>query len=432
MPSFQIHGGKPLSGSISTSYSKNAATAILAACLMTKDQTILHNVPKIEEMYRFEEVFTSLGIGFEWKNERDLIITPPQTLDLENLNKEAAKKTRSIIYFMGALSHKYKDFTLPPSGGCKLGKRTNSPHEYGLEKLGITIEQTEQGDQIKNNGLIGSYIVMYESGDTATNNVIMASVLAKGNTVIKMASANYMVQDLCFFLNKMGAHIKGIGTTTLEIEGVEELHGVEYPIMHDPIESMFWLSLAATTKAELLIKACPRDFIELELLKLEKMGFEHEVSKSYKSTNGEFDLIDIQTYPSELTALEEKIYCRPFPGLNMDNLPFFVPIAASAKGKTLIHDWPYENRAIYFVEIQKLGAEVFLMDTHRIIVEGPTIWKPTELVCPPALRPATMLVIPMLAAEGTSIIRNTYPIDRGYENLKERLCGLGADITNIE
>lgn len=432
MPSFKIKGGKPLKGVVSTLYSKNAALAIFAASLMTKDKTVLNNVPNIQEVYRFEEIFKSIGVGWQWLGEHKLEITPPAKLKLDKINYAAAAKTRSIIYLLGALLHDYKHIKLPRSGGCKLGKRTIAPHIYALEEYGAHITVTKKYFELKIKGRAkGRYFVMYESGDTTTNNAIMAAVLAEGTTTIKMASANYMVQDLCHFLNKMGANIKGIGSTTLEIKGVEKLRGIEYNIMHDPIVSMFWLSLAATTNSELTIKSCPRDFIELELLKLKKMNYKFEVSKPYRNKNGNFDLIDIKTKKSKMVALPEKIYARPFPGLNIDNLPFFATIAAVAKGRTLIHDWTYENRAIYLTELQKLGANVMLLDPFRVIIEGPTKWQSNELVCPPALRPATVLIIAMLAAKGTSIIRNTYPIDRGYENLYQSLIEIGADIEEI-
>ncbi|EKD49219.1 MAG: hypothetical protein ACD_63C00219G0001 [uncultured bacterium] len=238
-----------------------------------------------------------------------------------------------------------------------------------------------------------------------------------------------MVQDLCFFLKKLGVGIDGIGTTTLTIEGKKVLDKpVTYYPSEDPIESMLFLSVAATTNSSITIKRCPIDFLELELLKLEKMGFKYKVFKRYTAKNGFTKLVDIKTFPSELIALDDKIYSRPFPGLNIDNLPFFVPIATQAKGQTLIHDWIYENRAIYYVEMTKLGADIILADQHRAFINGPTKLRAAEVICPPALRPAAIILIGMLAAEGTSVLRNVYSIDRGYEDLSVRLNKLGADV----
>jgi UDP-N-acetylglucosamine 1-carboxyvinyltransferase len=195
---------------------------------------------------------------------------------------------------------------------------------------------------------------------------------------------------------------------------------------------MFFLAAAIVTNSELSITRCPIDFLELELLKLSKMGFKYTQSDPYLSANGLTRLVDIVTKPSKLTALDEKIYARPYPGLNIDNLPFFAVIATQAEGQTLIHDWVYEKRAIYFTELDKLGADTMLADPHRIFITGPTKLHANEMVCPPALRPATILLIGMLGAKGTSVLRNIYSINRGYENLVERLQSLGADVEYLE
>jgi UDP-N-acetylglucosamine 1-carboxyvinyltransferase len=191
---------------------------------------------------------------------------------------------------------------------------------------------------------------------------------------------------------------------------------------------MFFLTAAIVTHSSITIRRAPIDFLELELLTLEKMGFSYSVSEHYKGDNGEVNLVDIKTSPSKLVAAPEKIHARPYPGLNMDNLPFFAVIATQAEGKTLIHDWVYEKRALYYTELDKLGADTTLADPHRLYVTGPTVLRPAELVCPPALRPATILLIAMLGAKGRSLLRNVYSINRGYEDLVTKLTSLGARI----
>jgi UDP-N-acetylglucosamine 1-carboxyvinyltransferase len=280
----------------------------------------------------------------------------------------------------------------------------------------------------------GEEIVLYESGDTVTENAIMAAAGFAQETTIKMASANYMVQDLCYFLKKLGVRIEGIGTSTLKIRGIGKVKKkVTFYPTEDPIESMTFISAAVTTNSSITIKRAPIDFLELELLKLKKMGLKYDLTKRYKANNGHSDLVDITIHKhnGKLKALDEKIYARPYPGLNIDNLPYFVPIAATAKGRTLIHDWVYEERAIYYTEMRKLNANINLADPHRAYVEGPTKWKVADIVCPPALRPAVLLLIGMLAAPGVSILRNVYSINRGYEYLAERLNSLGAKIEII-
>jgi UDP-N-acetylglucosamine 1-carboxyvinyltransferase len=258
----------------------------------------------------------------------------------------------------------------------------------------------------------------------------MAAARIPGKTTIKFASANYMVQEVCFYLEKLGVKIEGIGTTTLVVHGVKNIDvAVTHYLGEDPIDAMFFLASAIVTKSSITIKRAPIDFLELELLKLEKMGFKYKRSKVYKGLNGQVNLVDIKTFPSKLTALEEKIECRPFPGLNMDNLPFFAIIASQAQGTTLLHDWPFEKRAIYTKDIDKLGANTNLVDPHRLYITGPTRLKAAEIICPPALRPAAILLIGMLGAEGHSTLRNIYSINRGYEDIVGRLNSLGARIS---
>jgi UDP-N-acetylglucosamine 1-carboxyvinyltransferase len=274
---------------------------------------------------------------------------------------------------------------------------------------------------------------MFEASDTGTENALMAAALIPGTTTIKFASANYMVQDLCVFLQQCGVTIDGISTTTLTVQGVSEISQdiVAYP-SEDPIESMFFISLAATTHSKITVKRCPIDFLELELATLESMGFHYERSAEYTAENGLTKLVDLELLDGELNAPPEKIAPRPYPGINIDNLPYFVPVATQAKGKTLILDWVYEVRPEYYLLMNQLGAKVERADQHRIFVEGPTKLRAAEIETPPALRPATLLLIGMLAAEGESTLRDVYPINRGYERLHERLKALGAQIEAIE
>lgn len=429
--SFKIEGGQKLSGKVVTNTSKNAAVSILCASLLNQGSTLLRSVPKIEEVHRIIEVLESMGVGFKWENQ-DLYIKPAKKLTIDNMDKQAAVKTRSVLMTIGSLIHLSKSFSIPLAGGCKLGARTVRPHLFALEKLGVKIETIHDHYKISVGKLKATEIILYEMGDTVTENVLLAAAKIPGKTVIKHASSNYMVQDLCFFLERLGVKVEGIGTSTLTVFGKENINeNVEYSLSEDPIESMLFLSLAAITKSSLVIERCPIDFLELELLKLSKMGFKYEIIKKYKSKNGYTNLVDIKTFPSELKALEEKIHPMPFPGINIDNLPFFVPVATQAQGKTLIHDWVYENRAIYYMELNKLRANIILADAHRVYIDGPTELKGAEVICPPALRPAAIILIAMLAAKGTSVLRNVYSINRGYEDLVTRLQNLGAKIEII-
>ena len=431
---YKITGGKKLSGSVTTNISKNAGVGLLCASLLNRGTTTLKRMPRIEEVNRLIEVLESIGVEIVREKNGDLRIQPPAKFNLQNIDYSAAEKTRSIVMFIAPLAHIFDSFELPLPGGCKLGGRTMMPHVQALSKLGIHIsEGSESTLRIEAKEKHAGEIVMYEASDTGTENALMAAAKIPGTTTIKFASANYAIQDLCVFLESAGVKIEGIGTTTLVVNGVSEINSdlTAYP-SEDPIESMFFISLSATTGSEITIKRCPIDFLELELATLEQMGLRFDTGKMYTADNGHTRLVDITVHPSELIAPPEKIAPRPYPGINIDNLPFFVPVATQARGRTLIHDWIYEGRASYYMEMVKLGAKMELADPHRVFIEGPTPLHSADIEAPPALRPATLLLIGMLAAEGNSTLYNVYPINRGYERLHERLAKLGASVEAVE
>lgn len=429
----RIEGGHKLHGSITVKTSKNAAVALICASLLNKGATRLKKVARIEEVNRLIEVLTSLGVQVRWLEGNDLEIKPPKELKLDKIDANAARKTRSVIMFIGPLMHVSDHFKIPYAGGCELGKRTVLPHLYALEEFGVDIEaKTGRYDITVSRHVPKRPVVLYESGDTTTENILMAAARFEGETIIKMASANYMVQDMCFFLQKLGVHIEGIGSSTLRVRGVRNINkDVEYAPSEDPVEAMTFIAAAITTDSSITIKRAPIEFLELELLKLEKMGLACDLSKGYKAENGYTNLVDItiHKHDGKLVAPAEKLYGRPFPGVNIDNLPYFVPITAVAKGRTLIHDWVYEDRALMYTEIKKIGVDLELADPHRAFVNGPTRWRAADIVCPSGIRPAVMLLIGMLAADGTSTLRNVYTINRGYEDLAARLNSIGAHIT---
>jgi len=428
----RVVGGTTLSGSIAVKSSKNAGVALLCAALLNRGRTRLRKVARIEEVNRILEVLASLGFRYAWHGEEnDLELQPPERLDLSAIDQEAARRTRSIIMFLGPLLHDRESFELPYAGGCDLGRRTVEPHMTALRPFGLEVKATEGSYHAEVNPSIQPTrpIVLTERGDTVTENVLLAAARRPGTTVIRNASPNYMVQDLCFFLTELGVRVDGIGTTTLTVQGVAEIDvDVDYAPSEDPIEAMSLIAAAIVTSSHITIERVPIEFLEIELALLEEMGFNYQRSEEYLAENGRTRLVDLTTRPSTLHAPLDKVHPMPFPGLNIDNLPFFAVIAAVAEGQTMIHDWVYENRAIYLTELTKLGAAVTLLDPHRVLVEGPTHWSAAELVCPPALRPAVVILLAMLAARGTSVLRNVYVINRGYEDLAERLNRLGAQI----
>ncbi len=481
--SLHIEGGKELHGEITVNTSKNAAVGLLCASLLNKGKTILRHLARIEEVFRIIEVLESIGVKCRWTNHnRDLVIIPPRVLKLQNLNIAAARKTRSVIMLLGPLLHYFDKFRLPYAGGCSLGVRTVEPHLRALSHFGLEVDAVSEsgfynakvrhGKAVISKGLfsggasggtrgasknesplVGPHerqdpktpeahepdcqatnlrIVLTERGDTVTENVLMAAARYPGRTTIVGASPNYMVQDVCFFLQSLGVQVEGIGTTTLTVTGKTEINeNISYFPSEDPIEAMSFIAAAITTHSEITIRRAPIEFLEIELEILKSMNADIRRSEEYFAKNKKTRLVDLSIKKSDLIAPSDKIHPMPFPGLNIDNLPFFSVIAASARGRTLIHDWVFENRAIYTADLTKLNARVELLDAHRVYVEGPTNWRPAELVAPPALRPAVVILIAMLAAPGTSILRNTYPIDRGYQDFAARLRQLGANIAPL-
>jgi UDP-N-acetylglucosamine 1-carboxyvinyltransferase len=306
------------------------------------------------------------------------------------------------------------------------------PHLSALEKFGVTIDTLTDHYRVKGGNLRPAEVILYESSDTATINALYAAAGIAGTSVIKYASANYQVQEVCGYLKALGVGIEGIGTTTLTVHGATDIRkDVEYAVAEDPTDAMFFIAAAAVTKSAITIERVPIEFLEVELSILEKMGLEFKVEDAGVSENGITKLATLTLKPSKLTAFPEKIHARPYPGLNIDNLPFFAVIATQAEGTTMIHDWVYEKRAIYYTELDRLGADTLLLDPHRIQITGPRHLRGAEMVCPPALRPATILLIGMLAAEGRSMLRNVYSINRGYEDLAARLARLGATVEAI-
>ncbi len=427
---FVITGGHKLHGTIEVKTSKNAAVGLLCAALLNKGKTTLRRVARIEEVNRIIEVLESIGVRCRWLDNNDLELVPPKKLRLEDMDIEAAMKTRTVIMFLGPLMHQYSHFAIPFAGGCSLGTRTVEPHMTGLEPFGLHVEATSTHYEATSRATkVKKDIILVERGDTVTENVIMAAALYDGEVTIRNASPNYMVQDVCFFLQKLGVKIEGIGTTVLKIHGVKSINKtVDYHVSEDPIEAMSFIAAAVVTDSEFTITRAPIEFLELELAVLETMGLQYESSDEYTARNGKTRLVDLTIKHSTLVAPKDKMHAMPFPGVNMDNLPFMGLIATAATGRTLVHDWSYENRAIYFTELSKLNANIEMIDPHRVYITGPTKWKPADITAPAALRPSVVIMLAMMAAPGKSVLRDIYSINRGYEDLANRLNSLGAEI----
>ncbi len=429
---FIIEGGHQLSGSIDVNTSKNGALHLMCTALLNKGVSTLHGIPQIAEIDRMCELFDSIGVKTEWIKKNTLRITPPKKIRMDKIDVEAASRMRSTIMLIGSLMHTIPEFKIPHAGGCKMGERTIAAHRFGLEPFGVKIKTLEDSYLVTCKKPRPAEVTLYEASDTGTTNLLRAAALQTKPSILHFATQNYMVQDVIGYLRALGVSIEQDGPASLRIVGLTEINqDIEYWNSEDPIEAMAFITAGIITKSELTIKRCPIDFLRLELAKLKKMGVKFTLSAEYTSHNGFTKLVDITVKPSKLVALADKIHPLPYPGINVDNLPFFVPIAALAEGRTLIHDWMWENRAIYFTYLNQLGASVTLADPHRVFVDGVNGLRANQIVCPPALRPSMIILLAMLAAPGQSILRNVYSIKRGYEDLPQRLGKIGAKIKEL-
>ncbi|WP_353112888.1 helix-turn-helix domain-containing protein [Microbacterium sp.] len=428
----RVEGQRRLEGTISVKSSKNGAVALLCASLLNKGRTTLHGIARIVEVDRIIDVLRSMGVSATWSaGGEDLEIIVPKDLVLGSIDADAGRRTRSVLMFLGPLLGQHDAFSLPYAGGCDLGTRTVEPHLIALRQFGLSIDATSgwYRASVSAPGDEELRIVLTERGDTVTENAIMAAAGRDGVTVIRNASPNYMVQDLCFYLELLGIRIEGIGTTTLRIHGRTEIDvDVDYWPGEDPVEAMTLITAGIVTGSEITVARVPVEFMEIELSVLAEMGLSYDLTPEYLGANGRTRLVDVTVHPSRLRAPVDKIHSMPFPGINIDNLPFFAVIAAGAQGTTLIHDWVYEGRAIHLTDLTRLGADVRLRDPHRLDVTGPTRWSAADVICPPALRPAVVILLAMLASKGTSVLRNVGVIERGYEGLWSRLNSIGASI----
>lgn len=415
---FLIEGGKKLEGKIEVKGAKNAAGALLAATLLTDKECILDNVPRVKDILNLIEILKEIGKEIKWLDEEKIQIKEKE-IDVSKLDFQKFSKARISVLLIGGLLPRFKSFKVSQPGGDKIGLRPISTHLKGFEELGVKIDQDNGFYYFKREKLKGKEIVLREFSVTATENLIIASVLAEGRTVIKIAAQEPHVQNLIEMLNKMGAKIKKIWDHVLEIEGVKKLKGVEYKIIPDTNEAGTLLAIGAAVGKNVLVKNLIPEHLEAFLLKLKEIGIEF---KRYK------DSIKIQR-PNNFRPT--KIQALPYPGFPTDLLPVVVPLLTQAEGKSLIHDPLYENRLNYIHQLKKMGADIEIVDPHRVFVFGKTPLLGTEIESWD-IRAGASLIIAGLMAKGRVLINNIYQIDRGYEKIEERLQKIGAEIKRIK
>lgn len=431
MGSYKITGGIPLSGEVSISGNKNAALPCIAATLLTDEPVTLHNIPAIEDVRVMLELVQCLGSAVTWHSEHSLTITGERMgLDRETpLPPELVDAIRASLLLAGPLVARRGHLILPPPGGDVIGFRRLDTHFFALESLGSRCRISEDGYlEITSTGVLqGTRVFLDEASVTATENVIMAAVLAEGTTVVSNAASEPHVQDLCNLLITMGARISGVGSNLVTIEGVKRLSGGEYTIGSDYMEVGSFIGLAAATKGELELTGV--DFTQLPMM---EKGF-FRIGIEWKTT-GSGSLIvpsrQSRIIKKTLNGQTHKIDDAPWPGFPADLLSIITVAATQSIGSVLIHEKMYESRMFFIDWLIRMGADIILCDPHRAIVHGPVKLKPAE-VSSPDVRAGMALVIAALCADGISSIQNIYQIERGYERLSEKLLGVGAKIVRI-
>lgn len=425
MYEYIIDGGYPINGTITASGNKNAALPCLAASLLTDEPVILKNIPEIQDTNVMIQILQALGAEVEQIEKHVWKIKNENVKNIE-LPAELTKKVRGSIVFAGPLVGRIGKCKMNPPGGDVIGRRRVDTHFLALKQLGVNISVNGHFE-LSANKLVGADIFLDEASVTATENAVMAAVLAEGTTIIQNAASEPHVQDLCKMLNAMGAKISGTGSNILKIEGVKKLHGCEFSIGPDYIEIGSFIGMAAATKGHIKIKG-----IRPEEMRPLKYSF----SKLGISWNIEGDVLSVPNTQelkvnNDLGNAIPKIDDMPWPGFPADLTSIMTVVATQVEGTVLIFEKMFESRMFFVDKLISMGAKITLCDPHRAVVCGPCMLHGDHLVSPD-IRAGMAMVIAALCAHGQSRISNVYQIERGYENLVDRLKELGAHIEKVE
>jgi len=427
MDTFVIQGGAKLKGDIQVKGAKNCALAILPATTLIKGKVILHNMPKIGDVLIMLGILESMGAKVKWTAENTVEVDNSQ-INPEKMDYSLVGKIRASLMLIGPLAARFGRITISTPGGCKIGTRPIDAHLQGLEALGFSVTIDENKFTVVAGNKFPDEIVMREFSPTGVQNILLAAIGLQRPVTIKIAVPQYSVLDLCWFLQDCGAVIEGIGTHTLKIRGSDsDLRATEYTIMPDPIEAGTFMALAAAANAQIQIKEVPLDFLVLELEKFREVGVNFTIKNIRLSVNKHYEVGDIAVSKSTGLKPLAKLHNMPAPGFMPDLLQPFAVMLTQAKGVSLIYDWMYDGRIKYVKDLKRMGADMEVLDAHRVMVAGPTplFGKTTTSY---DLRAGATMIIAALIAEGESVIKDIHQVDRGYEKIDERLQALGADI----
>jgi UDP-N-acetylglucosamine 1-carboxyvinyltransferase len=427
MKSFHIQGGRRLAGQVTASGNKNAALPVLTACLLSEDPIVLHNIPDIGDVRTMACLLESLGVEIKRLDAHSLRIHAREIRQSE-LDPELCRRIRASILLAGPMLGRVGSIDLQPPGGDVIGRRRIDTHLLGLQALGATPTENGRGVELAApDGLIGGNVLLDEASVTATENAIMGAVTARGVTEIRNAASEPHVQDLCHFLNCLGAKISNIGSNILNIQGVKHLHGGEFSIGPDYLEVVSFIGAAAVTDGEVRILDAAPEQLDMVRLVLGRLGVVWEVDGKDILVPGGQPLV----IASDIGGAIPEISVMPWPAFPTDLMSIAIVIATHARGTVLFHDWMYEGRMFFIDKLVSMGARIVLCDPHRCIVQGPSRLM-GETLESPDIRAGLALVLAALSAEGDSLIRNVGQIDRGYERIDEKLRSLGASIERVE
>jgi UDP-N-acetylglucosamine 1-carboxyvinyltransferase len=424
MDKFIIEGGTQLRGTVTPSGNKNAALPMLAACLLTDEPITLRNVPRIRDVEDMLALLASVGVEIREVDTHTLVLHA-RTVHTTELDREICSRIRTSILFAGPMLARMGQIRLPPPGGDVIGRRRLDTHVHALRALGAEI-RINDGFDFSTDGLRGKDIFLDEASVTGTENALMAAVLARGTTIIRNAACEPHVQDLARLLNAMGARISGIGTNTLTIEGVDRLHGAEFEIGSDYIETGSFIGLAAVTRGEILIKNAAPEHLRMVFLTFARLGVECQVRgndvfvSAYQSLRVQNDLHDA------IPTIADGIW----PQFPSDLMSIALVVATQCEGTVLMWEKMFEGRMFWVDKLISMGGRVILCDPHRAVVVGPSHLHGERLESPD-IRAGMALLLAALCARGQSIIGNIGQIDRGYERIEEKLQALGARIERV-
>jgi UDP-N-acetylglucosamine 1-carboxyvinyltransferase len=424
MEKFTIQGGLPLRGTITPSGNKNAALPILAACLLTSEPVTLRNVPQIKDVLDMRTLLESLGVQTKILDENTWRLTA-RDVRAADLDPDMCQRIRASILLAGPMIARTGELQIPPPGGDVIGRRRLDTHILALQALGARVRYNRVLE-FKADQLIGADILLDEASVTATENAVMAAVTAKGKTTIRNAASEPHVQELCYFLNSMGAKIEDIGSNTLHIDGVLQLHGTDHTVGPDLLEVVSFVGATVVTKGQVKIQNAGVEHLEMVSHVFNRMGVVWE-------TDGN-DLLVPEAQPRkvifDMDGAVPEIKTNVWPAFPTDLISIAITVATQMTGSILFHDWMFSGRMYFTDKLVGMGARIILCDPYRCLVQGPSTLIPEKLESPD-IRAGMALLLATLAANGQSTIRNVRQIDRGYERVDDKLRLLGAKIERI-